>query len=77
MEELLAQKMQEDEDFMARLKANYVANLKRHLDLDGTLEPTEGTVKAFSVYKLLFWIILEFIFLKGNWCFKLTSLVNF
>nr|XP_022327032.1 annexin A4-like isoform X2 [Crassostrea virginica] len=50
MEELLAQKMQEDEDFMARLKANYVANLKRHLDLDGTLEPTEGTVKAFSVY---------------------------
>lgn len=53
MEELLAQKMQEDEDFMARLKANYVANLKRHLDLDGTLEPTEGTVKAFSVYKLL------------------------
>lgn len=50
MEELLAQKMQEDEDFMARLKSNYVANLKRHLDMDGTLEPTEGTVKGFTQY---------------------------
>uniref|UniRef100_K1RTF1 Annexin n=1 Tax=Magallana gigas TaxID=29159 RepID=K1RTF1_MAGGI len=50
VEELLAQKMQEDEDFMARLKSNYVANLKRHLDMDGTLEPTEGTVKGFTHY---------------------------
>ena len=35
---------------MARIKANYVGNLKRHLELDGTLEPTEGTVKTFKSY---------------------------
>lgn len=61
MEELLAQKMQEDEDFMARLKANYVANLKRHLDMDGTLEPTEGTVKGFTQYDLTIIYILIFV----------------
>lgn len=60
MEELLAQKMQEDGDFMARLKANYVANLKRHLDMDGTLEPTEGTVKGFTQYDFNCHIYIDF-----------------
>ena len=46
----IAEKCEEDEDFMARIKANYVGNLKRHLELDGTLEPTEGTVKTFKSY---------------------------
>jgi hypothetical protein len=48
IEELLAQKMQEDEDFINRLKGAYIANLQKHLDMDGTMEPTEGTVKGID-----------------------------
>ena len=36
---------------MEQVRQNYIARLRNHLIKDGTIDPTEGTIKYYSKYK--------------------------
>ncbi|CAG2194582.1 ANXA7_11 [Mytilus edulis] len=47
----VAEKCQEDDSFLEKVRQNYIARLRTHLLKDGTIDPTEGTIKYYAKYK--------------------------
>ncbi|XP_076073044.1 annexin A13-like [Mytilus galloprovincialis] len=46
----VAEKCAEEDDFLERVRASYIGRLAGHLVKDGTIDPTEGTVKPYKTY---------------------------
>ncbi|CAG2194583.1 ANXA7_11 [Mytilus edulis] len=46
----VAEKCAEEDDFLERVRASYIGRLASHLAKDGTIDPTEGTVKPYKTY---------------------------
>lgn len=51
LQQKVAEKCKEDGDFLERVRQSYIARLRDHLTKDGTIDPTEGTVKRYDIFK--------------------------